>query len=404
MPAILDGMRVAECAAFIACPYATMTLAELGAEVIRIDPPGGGLDYRRWPVTAEGRSLYWAGLNKGKKSVAIDIRTEEGRELAQAIIAEAGIFATNLPVDGWMGAEALMARRADLILAAIVGNSDGSTALDYTVNCAAGFPALTGPEDSDVPVNHVLPAWDLLAGMSLATAILAAERHRTRTGEGQRIRVALSDVAFAVVSDLGYLAEAQINRATRARHGNHIYGAFGHDFETGDGRRLMVAAVSLGQWKALVAATGIGTEVAAWEAAHGADLSREADRFEAREAIVAWLAPWFAARSLADARIALDAARACWGPYQDVAQMLAEDARVSPANPIFASVSHRDIGPTLTAGTPIQFSAVAAVPPALGPVLGQHTDEVLAGLLGLGSGAIGALHDRHIIAGPDDHG
>lgn len=404
MPGILDDMRVAECAAFIACPYATMTLGQLGAEVIRIDPPGGGLDYRRWPVAANGRSLYWAGLNKGKKSVAIDIRTEEGRELAQAVIAAAGIFATNLPATGWMGEAALRAKRPDLILATIVGNADGSTALDYTVNCAAGFPALTGPADSDAPVNHVLPAWDLLAGMSFATAILAADRHRTRTGAGQHLRVALSDVAFAVVSDLGYLAEAELNRTARGRHGNHIYGAFGHDFPTADGRRLMVAAVSLGQWKALVAATGIGAEVAAWETAHDVDLSLEADRFNARDAIVAWLTPWFAARSLAEARTALDAARACWGPYQDVAQMLAEDPRVSPANTLFAEVEHRAIGRTLVSRTPIHFSAVETLPPATGPVLGQHTDEVLTGLLGLSDGAIGTLHDRHIIAGPDDLG
>ncbi len=234
MPGILHGLRIAECAAFIACPYATMTLAELGAEVIRIDAIGGGLDYRRWPVTAEGRSLYWAGLNKGKKSVRIDIRGDEGRELAQAIITapgeNGGIFATNLPATGWLADEALRALRPDLIMATIVGNHDGSTALDYTVNCAAGFPGITGPQGSDAPVNHVLPAWDLLAGMSLATAILAAERHRRMSSEGQRIRIALSDVAFAVVSDLGYLAEQQINGTARGRHGNHIYGAFGHDF------------------------------------------------------------------------------------------------------------------------------------------------------------------------------
>jgi 2-methylfumaryl-CoA isomerase len=402
MPGILDGLSVAECAAFIACPYATMTLAELGADVIRIDGMGGGLDYKRWPVTAGGRSIYWAGLSKGKKSVRIDIKSEEGRELAQAIIAQAGIFATNLPASGWMGHEALSALRPDLILATIVGNHDGSTALDYTVNCAAGFPAITGPEGSDAPVNHVLPAWDLLAGMSLATAILAAERHRTRTGEGQRIRIALSDVAFAVVSDLGYLAERQVNGGGRARHGNHIYGAFGHDFVCGDGRRLMVAAVSIGQWKSLVEATGIGGAVAAYEAANGVKLAMETDRFEAREAIVGWLTPWFAGRTLAEARTALDAVRACWGPYQDTAQMLAEDPRVSPANPMFAPVAHRGIGTTLTARTPIDFSAVEAVPPLSGPVLGQHTDEVLGDLLGLDSGAIGALYDRHIIGGPDD--
>jgi 2-methylfumaryl-CoA isomerase len=402
MAGILEGLRVAECAAFIACPYATLALAELGAEVIRIDPIGGGLDYRRWPVTAGGRSLYWAGLNKGKRSVRIDIKSPEGREIAQEIIAKAGIFATNLPASGWLAPKALTARRPDLIIATIVGNHDGSTALDYTVNCAAGFPLLTGPEGADAPVNHVLPAWDLLAGMSLATAILAAERHRSRTGEGQRLRVALSDVAFAVVGDLGYLAEHQVNGTARTRHGNHIYGAFGHDFATLDDRRLMVAAVSAGQWRSLVEATGIGEAVAAHERAQGADLAREGDRFEAREAIVAMLTPWFLARTLAQAREALDAARACWGPYQDVAQMLAEDKRVSPANPMFADVEHRGIGRSLTARSPIDFSAVPAVPPFSAPVLGQHTEAVLAELLGLSAGAIGALFDRAIIAGPDD--
>lgn len=404
MSGILAGLQVSECAAFIACPYATMTLAQLGADVIRIDPIGGGLDYRRWPVTAQGRSIYWSGLNRGKKSVAIDIRSAEGRELAQAIIAATGVFATNLPATGWLDPEALAAKRRDLVMATIVGNHDGTTALDYTVNCAAGFPAITGPVGDDAPVNHVLPAWDLLAGMNVALAILAADRHRARTGEGQRIRIALSDVAFAVVSDLGYLAEHQLNGTVRERYGNHIYGAFGHDFATRDGRRLMVAAVSIGQWKALVAATGLGDAIAAHEARHGVDLAQESDRFAARETIVGLLAPFFAARTLAEARTALDAARACWGPYQDVAQMLAEDARASVANPLFAEVEHRAVGRTLTARTPIAFSRVDAVAPLEGRVLGQHSEEVLADLLGLPSAAIARLFDRGIIAGPDDRG
>ena len=404
MSGILAGLQVAECAAFIACPYATMTLAELGADVIRIDPIGGGLDYRRWPVTADGRSIYWSGLNKGKKSVAIDIKSPEGRELAQAIVAATGIFATNLPATGWLDPEALTAKRRDLIMATIVGNHDGSTALDYTVNCAAGFPAITGPVGSDAPVNHVLPAWDLLAGMNVALVILAAERHRTRTGEGQRIRIALSDVAFAVVSDLGYLAERQLNGAARERHGNHIYGAFGHDCATRDRRRLMVAAVSLGQWKSLVAATGIGEPIAAYEAQQGVDLAQESDPFAAREVIVAMLVPFFAARTLSEARAALDGARACWGPYQDVTQMLAEDPRVSTANPMFGETEHRSVGRTLTARTPIAFSRADPVPPLSGRVLGQHSGEVLADLLRLPGAAIGDLFDRGVIAGPDDRG
>lgn len=406
MTGILHGLRIAECAAFIACPYATMTLAGLGAEVIRIDPLGGGLDYHRWPVTSEGRSLYWASLNKGKKSVRIDIRSPEGRELAQALITApgegGGLFATNLPATGWLSFEALQQRRKDLVMLTIVGNHDGSTALDYTVNCATGFPLLTGPENGEVPVNHVLPAWDLLTGMTAATSLLAAERYRRLNGEGQRISIALSDIAFAVVSDLGYIAEAEINRAQREGVGNHIYGAFGRDFVTADKQRIMVAAVSAGQWKALVTATNIGGEIGGYETGLGVDLSRESDRFEARHAIAAMLEPWFSVRTLAEARQALDGARACWGAYQSIGQLLAQDDRVSTKNPIFDRVDHRAIGSTLSARTPVDFSAVPPVPPSSGPVLGQHTDEVLGEVLALPSGAIAALHDAGVVDGPDD--
>jgi len=400
--AILSGLRITECAAFIAGPFATMSLAELGATVIRIDPIEGGLDYQRWPVTAAGRSLYWAGLNKGKKSVSIDIKRPEGRELAQAIITapgpEAGLFVSNFPAQGWLDFEGLRKRRDDLIMVNIVGNRDGSTALDYTVNCAVGFPLATGVPGDAAPVNHVLPAWDLICGMTAATGLLAAERHRRLHGKGQLLRIALSDVALAIVGDLGFISEVQINGSARERHGNHIFGAFGHDFDTRDGRRLMVAAVSAGQWKALCKGTGIAEAIRALEQGSSGDFTREADRFAAREAIVALLEPWFAARTLAEAAVLLDAERVCWGPYQSFEQLVHEDPRCSPANALFAEVEHPGIGKTLTPGSPIDFSGADAVPPQAGPVLGQHTDEVLLEVLKLSSGEIGLLHDRGIIA------
>ena len=121
--AILNGMRVVELSAFVAAPLGGMTLAQMGAEVIRIDRPQGGLDYRRWPVTENNASLFWAGLNKHKRSVAIDIATPEGRELAQELICapgkDAGMLLTNFPDRGWLSYEALAQKRADLILSLI---------------------------------------------------------------------------------------------------------------------------------------------------------------------------------------------------------------------------------------------------------------------------------------------
>ena len=114
MNGILKGLRVIEGSAFIAAPSAGMTLAQMGAEVIRFDPLGGGLDYRRWPVTANGESIYWAGLNKGKKSFAVDIRNPRGRELLTQLICmpgeNNGIFLTNFPTSGWMSYETMKGR------------------------------------------------------------------------------------------------------------------------------------------------------------------------------------------------------------------------------------------------------------------------------------------------------
>ena len=145
---LLKGLRVVEGSAFIAAPLGGMTLAQLGADVIRFDPIGGGLDYGRWPITGDGVSLYWAGLNKGKRSIAINLRTDEGRELATALATasgeNAGIFLTNFPLTGWLNYDRLKALREDLIMVNVQGNSDGSSALDYTINCAAGFPVCNG--------------------------------------------------------------------------------------------------------------------------------------------------------------------------------------------------------------------------------------------------------------------
>ena len=106
MAGILAGMRVVEGSAFVAAPLGGMTLAQLGAEVVRFDPIGGGIDYRRWPLSSQGQSLFWNGMNKGKKSIAIDIERPEGQELASSLICapgpDTGLFITNFPARGWL--------------------------------------------------------------------------------------------------------------------------------------------------------------------------------------------------------------------------------------------------------------------------------------------------------------
>jgi 2-methylfumaryl-CoA isomerase len=400
---ILAGLRLVEGSAFVAAPLGGMTLAQLGADVIRFDQIGGGLDYRRWPLTADRQSLFWAGLNKGKRSIALDLRSEEGRELASALVCapgpEAGLFLTNFPARGWLAHEELVKQRADLVMVALTGNPDGSSEVDYTVNPATGFPWATGPRNLAEPLNSVLPAWDVATGTLAAVGMLAAERHRTRTGEGQLIELSLSDVAFAMVGNLGRIAEAQVDGTDQPKDGNYLYGAFGHDFETGEGRRVMVVALTARQWRALVKVTGIEAACASISEATGYDLDTETGRFEARDLIAGLLRPWFAARNLTAIRETFAGTGVSWGPYQTFRELVTEDPRCSTANPMFAEVEQPGVGTYLMPGTPLRFSGVPRSPVRRAPLLGEHTEQVLADVLGLSTIEIGRLHDAGTVAG-----
>lgn len=403
MAGILAGMRVVEGSAFVAAPLGGMTLAQLGADVIRFDPLGGGLDAHRWPVTAQGASLFWAGLNKGKRSIAVDMRSPRGKALLTDLITapgeDAGLFLTNFPAIGWLDYPKLTARRPDLIMVNIVGNPDGSSAVDYTVNPATGFAWTTGPAAVSTPVNHLLPAWDAITGTLAATGLLAAERKRRSDGTGQFVRLALADVALAMVGHLGNIAEVQINHNERQRHGNDLYGAFGRDFATKDGRRVMVVGLTPRQWRNLATATGIGDACGQVESLLGVDLSQEGDRFAARHVIGALIEPWVGNRTLSEVAEIFDAHDVCWGLYQTFAELVRTDPRCSPANPMFAEVDQPGIGCYLMPGSPLGFSASDRVPPEPAPRLGQHTDEILAGVLDLSAAEIGRLHDEGVVAG-----
>jgi 2-methylfumaryl-CoA isomerase len=399
---LLSPLRVVEASSFVACPTAGLYLAQMGAEVIRVDQIGGGPDHRRWPRTEAGASLYWEGLNKGKKSVALNLNDPEGRELLTALATAAGkdggIFLTNFPVSGFLSWERLSARRPDLILTRVMGQANGGPALDYTVNSALGIPQITGPASlGDEPVNHVLPAWDLLTGAYAAFATLAALQHRRATGTGQEIRLPLADVGIATIANLGQLAET-LQSGDRARHGNAVYGAFGRDFRTGDGKRLMIMAITPRQWSGLVTVLRIADAVAGIESSRGVSFSRdEGLRFEHRDALFPLVEAAVARRQSKELGAAFDAAGCCWGPYLAMHEAVRDPAMVTE-NPLFSTIEQvsglRYPVPGAMATLPLEQRGA----PIRAPRLGEHSDEVLTELLGLPSGAIGALHDKGLVA------
>ncbi|MEU7810849.1 CoA transferase [Pseudonocardia sp. NPDC049154] len=399
----LADLHVVECASFVAGPTGGMTLAQLGADVVRIDPLRGGSDQHRWPVAPSGASYYWASLNTGKRSVAVDLRSEEGRELVLALIAAPGpgrgILVDNVVGRHWMSPDRLRERRADLIHLRLQGHPDGRPAVDYTVNAEVGVPSITGPEGLATPVNHVFPAWDLAAGMAVAAGVLAALHERERTGLGRFLELALADVALAGVANLGWLSEAADRGRERPRHGNHVYGSFGVDVECRDGSRVMVVALTEGQWAALQQVTGTGEVFGALAEALGADLDDEAERYRLRETIAAIIRPWFAARDVEQVGKELDAARVLWGRYRGMPEVVA--AHRAGRHPVLADIALPTGEPALTARSPLRLDGDHG-PAGRVPELGRDTAEVLTEVLGLTSAEIGGLHQRQVIGPPAD--
>lgn len=403
MPGPLSHLRIVEGSAFVAAPLAGLTLAQAGADVIRFDPPGGGLDHRRWPrAPGDGRSLFWTGLNKGKRSLCVDIRKPEGREIVQALIAApgdgGGLLLTNFAGMPWLSDDVLRARRADVIKLEITGNHDGSNAVDYTVNPAVGLPAMTGTGGRDAPTNHVLPAWDVACGLTAAFGLVSATVERARTGKGKSFSLALSDVAFATVGHLGMLAEAALGGTDRPPSGNDLYGAFGRDFPTADGERVMIVALTPKQWSGLVKVCGIADAVRELEARLDADLSEEGARYQHRDALAALVGPWVAARTLAEVGSAFDAAGVSWGPYQTVGEALARDPRASTANPLFTMLEQPGVGRVLAAGSPLAVAGEPRADARPAPLLGADNDAILGDVLGMASGEIGRLYDAGVLA------
>ena len=395
-PLPLDGIRIIEFASFVAGPSAGMSLAQLGADVIRVDPIGGNADVRRWPLSERtGRSLYWTALNRGKRSVTVDVRSEAGRDLLLALATapgpDAGIVVDNAVGRDWFAYDALRARREDVIAVRVQGRADGGPAVDYTVNGATGMASLTGPSYTDAPVNHVLPAWDLLCGQQVVTSVLAALRRRDRTGRGALVEIALADVAAAAVADLGVYTEAA-ERGDRVRHGNHMYGSFGVDFATADADRVMVVALTPRQWSAIGTATGMTEVLASLAESLGTDFATDEGRATHRLVIEALLSPWFADRSTAEVQAALDAAGVLWGPYRSPAQVAADPA----SQPVLALLDQPGVGEVISSSSPARFDAqYSGTVPA--PSLGDDTDAVLAEVLGLGDGELTRLRSDGVI-------
>ena len=355
---LLSGLSIIEVSSFVASPTAGLYCAQMGAEVIRIDDRRGGLDYRRQLTTREGRSLSWENLNRAKKSVALDLQSDEGRELAVELARGCGQVITNLPPDSFMAHARMAEGRPDLVSVRILGWHDGRQAMDFTVNAA--------------------------------------------TGEGSEVRVPLGDVAIGTAFNAGAAPEMLYRGANRERIGNAIWGAFGRDFRSRDGIRFMIAALTAKQWRATVDAFGLAPDVAALEAELGEDFAASDNaRFVHRRRLFTLFQRAAERFDYAEMAARLTRAGATFERYRTMHDM-AQDPDLVTNNPLFGPSPANPSGFAYPA--PRSFASIAgqtAGDPRPAPFLGEHTEEVLAERLGLSAGQIAALIDRGVVATSD---
>ena len=212
------------------------------------------------------------------------------------------------------------------------------------------------------------------------------------------MKLPLEDVALAAVSHLGLIAEAQLGQQ-RERHGNELFGAFGRDFKTADGERLIIVGLTLKQWQATCEAMGLSEAVKALGERLGLNLDLEGNRFKARKELGVMVEVWMAHHNFAEATAALTKQGACWGKYQSLMQLVTQDEACSLSNPMFRTIDQPGVGKHLAAGLPLNFSGMDRIPASVAPMLGQHTGEVLFQLLGVTQAQYGAMFDRGVVAG-----
>ena len=207
----------------------------------------------------------------------------------------------------------------------------------------------------------------------------------------------LKDVAAAMLGNLGIIGDVTLNGNDRAKAGNALYGAYGQDFECADGRRVMVIGLTHRQWRNLLKVTGTEAEMDYLASSLRADFNDEGVRWQYRHKITAVLAQWFAKRRVPEFADAFDKGGITWSEFRSFSRALAEDADLSTANPMFAQVTQPGVGTYLTPGSPMAFSAHDRAEPVRAPMLGEHTEEILADVAGLPDNEIASLFDQGVV-------
>jgi crotonobetainyl-CoA:carnitine CoA-transferase CaiB-like acyl-CoA transferase len=403
----LSHLRVLDLSRVLAGPWCAQNLADLGADVIKIERPGCGDDTRSWgppyAPAADGQpgteSAYYLCANRGKRSVTVDIGSAQGQAIVRALAAHCDVVLENFKVGQLarygLDYPSLKTVRPDLVYCSVTGfGQDGPYAgragYDFMIQGLGGLMSITGERDDlpgGGPQKVGVAVADLMTGMYATVAILAALAHRDRTGEGQHIDLALLDTQVAMLANVGsnYLNTGQRPQRWGNAHANIVpY----QTFACSDGH-LIVAAGNDQQFRQFVCAGGRA------ELADDERFSTNPQRVRHRADLVPLLADMVAQRSRADWLAALEAAGVPCGPINHLDEVF-DDPQVQ-ARGMRVDLPHPTAGQVAQVRNPIRMSATPTLNPAAPPTLGQHTDEVLAELLGYDAPTLAGLREDRVI-------
>ena len=402
----LAGVRVLDLSRVLAGPWCTQTLADLGADVIKVERPGSGDDTRGWgPPFLKDRAgadtaeaAYYLGTNRNKRSITVDIGTPRGQALIRQLVLQSDVFIENFKVGDMarfgLDAPALCALNPRLIYCSVTGFGQTGpyreqAGYDYAVQGIGGLMSVTGERDDRAgggPQKVGVAVTDLFTGMYAAVAILAALRHRDAGGQGQVVDMALLDTQVAMLANLGanYLATG----VAPARMGNAHQNIVPYQvFEVADGH-LILAVGNDGQFAKFCAVAGVPS------LALDPLYARNADRVRHRETLVPQLAALLLQRSKSDWLAALEAAKVPCGAINNLDEVFA-DPQVRHRG-MAVAMPHPLTDELRLVASPMKLSATPVAYTRAPPTLGQHTDEVLAEA-GLSSAQIADLRAHRVV-------
>jgi crotonobetainyl-CoA:carnitine CoA-transferase CaiB-like acyl-CoA transferase len=373
---LLDGVRVLDLSRVLAGPYCTMVLADLGADVIKVERPGVGDETRSWgPPFAGGEATYYLSINRGKRSVALDLADPRSRAAVQRLVASCDVVIENFRAGAaerlGLAYEQLREVREDLIYCSISGFGSGRepaarAGYDFIAQAECGLMSITGAPEGP-PTKVGVAVVDVLCGMNAAVGILAALNARQRTGAGRRLEVSLLDAGLAALVNV---AQAALSTGVEARrYGNAHASIVPYDpFPTADGW-IAVAAPNDELWRRLC-------EVCERpDLAEDPRLARNPDRVEHRDLVMDALGKAFAARSTEEWLDQLEARGVPAGKVRGVHEAFAAAAQAG--EPATIAVEHPTIGELTLARSPIRLQPPPTAAPEAPPLLGEHTAEVL---------------------------